>query len=127
MAAITRDRANNPSFTPMQFICHVDGNGDAVESPKAGSAIAGTPVGYQQLDNATLNAATHLQPPAIAKYATIQAEGGDVRWRDDIAPTPLLGTRSYDSVVWAYQGDLNKIQFILLAGSAAVINVNYYA
>lgn len=128
MAAITRDRANNPSFTPMQFICHVDGNGDAIDSAKVNGAIFGTSLGYEQLSAAALAAATHLDVPAGAKYAVIQAEGGDMRWRDDgPPPTGTLGTRSYDSVVWVYQGDLTKIQFIQVTGMAAgVVNVTFY-
>jgi hypothetical protein len=90
-------------------------------------------LGYQQL--ATLSSATGLTVPTRdpisgmdvkANFALIVAETQDVRWRDDgTAPTASVGMLLKAGTIFQYDGDLNKIQFIEVTGSAKV-NVSYY-
>jgi hypothetical protein len=94
----------------------------------------GAPVGYQQITNLatavglTIPAATSPATAGIvgntsgtggassvgrARYALIQAEGANVRWRDDgVAPTASVGFRLLQDDSFVYTGDLSAIQFI---------------
>jgi hypothetical protein len=90
-------------------------------------------LGYQQL--ATVSSATGLTVPSRdpisgmdvkANFALIVAETQDVRWRDDgTAPTSSVGMLLKAGTIFQYDGDLNKIQFIEVTGSAKV-NISYY-
>jgi hypothetical protein len=90
--------------------------------------------GYQQIAAATLAASTALTIPTVpgngalsARYAVIQCEGGEVRWRDDgTAPTSTVGfllAQYPDQLV--YDGDLTALRFIRTSASS-ILNVSYY-
>jgi len=88
------------------------------------------PMGYQQIT--ALSASTALTVPAGAKYALIQAEVQEVRYRDDgTAPTGTVGmwlapsTADAYIALW-YTGKLSALRFIESAASAK-LNVSYYA
>ena len=90
-------------------------------------------MGYQQLDS--LATATGLTVPSKdptsgmstkANFALIVAEAQDVRWRDDgVAPTGSVGMLLKTGVIFQYDGDLSKIQFIETSNGSKV-NVSYY-
>lgn len=82
------------------------------------------PWGYQQITS--LSSAAGLTVPEGAKYALIQAESKDVRWRDDgTAPTGSVGmVLTAGGGMW-YDGDLSALLFIQTAASAK-LNVLYY-
>jgi hypothetical protein len=89
-------------------------------------------IGYQQITSLSSSAA--LTVPAVDKngnkiqpvLALIQAEGNDVRWRDDgTAPTSTVGMLLLDGETLAYDGNLVGIRFIQAA--SAKLNVSYYA
>ena len=64
---------------------------------------------------------------AGAALALLQAEGANIRWRDDgTVPTATIGTILYVGAdPYPYSGDLNRIQFIQVA-AGAILNVTYY-
>lgn len=85
------------------------------------------PKGFQQLTDIT--AAAGLTVPSGATVALLQAEGDNVRWRDDgINPTTSVGILLIADVnqPYMYQGDLSALKFIE-TGTDAVLNVVYYA
>lgn len=84
-----------------------------------------SPRGFQQITD--MSASTALTVPSQAQFAMIQAEGADVRWRDDgTAPTTSVGTLLTAGNSMLYEGDLGAIRFIETA-TTAVLNVSYYA
>lgn len=96
------------------------------------SAVINKPVGYGQW--LTLSPAkkltdppdTGVSMPNMSCRCLIQAEGGDVRWRDDgVAPTASLGMVIKQDQTLEYEGDLAKIQLIEVA-AAGGINVSFY-
>lgn len=87
-----------------------------------------TPCGYQQIT--ALSSAAGLTIPTTAQQrptnCIITAQTQAVRWRDDgVAPTATVGYPLAAGTELRYNGDLNKIQFIEQAASAA-INICYY-
>ena len=63
--------------------------------------------------------------PVSAAYAYIQADGGDLRWRDDgTDPTSSVGMLIMDGEDLWYTGDLHTIRFI--AVTTANLHVSYY-
>jgi hypothetical protein len=69
---------------------------------------------------------TGVTLPQNAVKALIQAEGGDIRWRDDgTAPTPAIGMLIKDGTTLEYEGNLETIQLIETV-VAAGINVTFY-
>jgi len=86
-----------------------------------------SPLGYQQIDTATLASATALTVPAGARIALVVVGGGQaVRWRDDGSdPSGTVGMPIADGATLPYAGDLTKIKFIRVA-SGAILNVSYY-
>lgn len=103
----------------------------AVVSDVAGDlqaqTVAGalTALGYQQLTN--LTAAGSLTVPTGARIASIQAEGGTLRYRDDgTAPTATVGMIISANGGIDYNGNLSVIKLIA-ATSGAIANVSYYA
>ena len=98
--------------------------------PTAG--VINKPVGYAQYS--TLTSAkkltdapdTSVPMPNSTIRALIQAEGADIRWRDDgTAPTPTVGMLIPMSTTLEYEGDLEKIQLIETA-VAGTANVAFY-
>lgn len=96
------------------------------------AGVINKPVGYGQWTS--LAAAKKLTSapdagvsmPDMSIRALIQAEGGDVRWRDDgVAPTAALGMVIKQDQTLEYEGDLSKIQLIEVA-AAGGINVAFY-
>jgi len=84
----------------------------------------GEPLGYVQYTD--LANAMHLEPPAGAGYAMLQAEGQAMRWRDDGQdPTPTVGMRLDATGELRYDGDLSKFRIIGEA-AGAILNVSYY-
>lgn len=83
------------------------------------------PLGYAQLTS--LSGATALSSiPAGATRALLQAEGQNVRWRDDgTDPTASVGMLIYVGQLVEYVGTLSAIEFIEAAGGAK-LNVSYY-
>lgn len=84
-----------------------------------------TPLGYAQLPS--LSAATALSSiPAGATRAVLQAEGQNVRWRDDgTNPSSTTGMLIFAGQLVEYAGALASIKFIEVAGGAK-LNVSYY-
>lgn len=83
------------------------------------------PLGYQQIAN--LSAATALTIPTGATLAFIQAEGQNIRWRDDgTNPTATVGMLIYaDSEPLYYTGTLASLRLIQ-ATATATANISYY-
>jgi hypothetical protein len=93
-----------------------------------GPVVGGTPLGYQQISAATLAAAQSLTLPVGATSAVVQAEGGDVRWRDDgVSPTNSIGMILYQGMLPIVVGDPAAIMFIRSTNqTGATLNVSYY-
>jgi hypothetical protein len=96
------------------------------------AGVVNKPVGYAQYT--TLTTAKKLTDapdagvamPDWSIRALIQAEGADLRWRDDgIAPTPTVGMIIPMNTTYEYEGDLEKIQLIETA-VAGTANVTFY-
>lgn len=84
------------------------------------------PLGYEQVLNASLAAATVLNFPAHTKVAYVQAEGGAVRYRDDgTDPAAGVGMLLVDGAVLEYSGKLSDLKFIEENGTPK-LNVSYY-
>lgn len=95
------------------------------------------PMGYQQIDAATLAASTALTVPSsttivtgktvTARLAVLRAEAAPVRWRDDgQAPTASIGMHlEAADGFFAYTGDLSVFRVILESGTPK-LNVSYY-
>jgi len=80
--------------------------------------------GYVQLT--TLTVATGVTAPGGANCAMIQAEGDQIRWRDDgTNPTATVGMFiPSGSGIW-YTGDFTKLKFIQQSGGG-IINISFY-
>lgn len=121
MANYPNDQSNPAGAIPV-YITKGGGGG--------GGGPSGSPAGaYQQISAATLAAATPLMVPAGATSALIQAENGDVRWRDDgTVPTGAVGMLLLGgSAATTFVGDLSAVKFILSSATpAAILNVSYY-
>jgi hypothetical protein len=90
----------------------------------AGQPYVGQPLGYQQITN--LAAAVGLVVPAGARFAIIQAEAANIRWRDDgTNPTATVGIRLLQDDTYGREEDLKAVKFIqeTLGG---ILNVAYY-
>lgn len=83
------------------------------------------PISYEQVT--VLTAAKGLQViPKGVKFAMIQPEAQNVRWRDDgTDPTTAIGMILVANDVLIYSGDMTKIKFIEVTATAK-INVTYY-
>lgn len=87
--------------------------------------------GFQQI--ATLTTVQELTIPSAtvggynARIALVQAEGQNIRWRDDgVAPTASVGMRLLSGAELRYDGELTKLQLIEETAGAKA-NVSYYA
>jgi len=97
---------------------------DADGKLQAGVSEGYTPLGYQQLT--ALGTASALTVPDGARLALLQAEGADVRWRDDgTDPTATVGMMLAVGTVMLYTGDLTAFRAIETAAGAK-LNVSYY-
>lgn len=99
------------------------------------AVITGTrrPLGYAQIVNLTLQAATGLVLPTqptsgqVVGLVIIQCNGGVVRWRDDaVDPTTTVGMSIPDGGELDYVGDFSAIRFIDSSGTP-ILDVSYYA
>lgn len=82
------------------------------------------PIGYEQITD--LSTAQSLTVPTNANYALIQAEGDDLRWRDDgTAPTASVGMILPESTDIWYAGDMSAFQAIQI-NTGGKLNVSYY-
>ena len=107
----------------------LQGTADGKAVVAAGSGVGGsaflTPLGFQQITN--LSASKALTVPSGATMAVVQAEGADVRWRDDgSAPTAAVGMWLPAGAELRYNGSLAALRLIQVSASASV-NVSYYA
>jgi len=87
------------------------------------------PLGFQQTAAVDSTVSGLPSKPKNADYAFVQANGGDVRWRDDgTAPTSTVGHKLLEDETFWYNGDIQKIQFIRDSGSSGTttVNVSYY-
>lgn len=84
-----------------------------------------TPLGYEQFTSFD-GAAVDLNPPPDATYALLQAEGDNVRWRDDGPdPTSVKGMIIVANDDIFYNGNINKIELIGVSANS-ILNVSYY-
>jgi hypothetical protein len=61
-----------------------------------------------------------------AHYLLLQAEGGDVRWRDDgVAPTTTVGMLIAEGQDFWFTGDVKRLSVIGVDG-AAILNASGY-
>lgn len=82
-------------------------------------------LGFQQITS--LSSSSALTVPGGATLAVIQAEGADVRWRDDgTAPTATVGMLLPAGAELRYTGALAALRLIQ-ASAGATVNVSYYA
>ena len=78
-------------------------------------------------DDSALSPSTVLTVPSGATIAVVQAEGADVRWRDDgTAPTATVGMLLPAGAELRYTGALAALRLIQ-ASAGATVNVSYYA
>jgi hypothetical protein len=82
--------------------------------------------GYQRV-TATGSVFPLPSPPAGTRRAIIQAEGGDLRWRDDgTDPTATVGMRVLAGGELRYDGaDMSVLK--LFGANGTVANISYYA
>lgn len=98
------------------------GYGSGYATPVALGSVA--PLGYQQLTS--LASAAALTVPTGARWALLQAEDADVRWRDDgSSPTASVGMLLKNGASLVYDGSLSALRLIQVSASAKV-NVAYY-
>ena len=84
------------------------------------------PIGFEQITSLG-SAVGFSNCPARTRLAFIQAEGQDVRWRDDgTNPTASVGVLITVDSILSYTGNMSKIKFIE-ATAGAVLNISYYA
>jgi len=87
-----------------------------------------TPILFEQFEDVQ-GTVKYLNVPRSATYAYIQAQGGDIRWRDDgTDPTSLVGHILADGDDHWYTGDLRKFAFIREDSVTATtdVSVSYY-
>lgn len=84
-----------------------------------------TPLGYGQ--DTTISSASALPTvPAATTVALIQAEGADIRWRDDATnPTASVGMLLAEGTAFWYRGTFSAFKAIQVS-SGGVLNVAYY-
>lgn len=86
---------------------------------------AWTPAGCSQVTDLT-TAVGIGTVPAEARLALLQAEGDNLRWRDDgTDPTASVGMLLGEGQTLVYNGTLAKIKFIETVGSG-ILNVCLY-
>ena len=102
----------------------VSAGGEAGDALKVAGAIL-VPLGYAQ--DTTISAATALPTvPAATTVALIQAEGANIRWRDDGQdPTASVGTLLGAGCSFWYRGTFAAFKIIQVS-SGGVLNVTYY-
>ena len=84
-----------------------------------------SPLGYEQITDLAAPAKA-LTVPLGARIAHIQAEGDDIRYRDDgIDPTATVGFLLADGRDFPYSGDLAAIKFIQVTAGGK-LNVHFY-
>jgi len=84
------------------------------------------PIGFEQITDLS-SAVGFASVPTRARMAFIQAQGEDVRWRDDgTDPTSGVGMLITVDSILSYTGNMSKIKFIE-ASAGAVLNISYYA
>lgn len=81
--------------------------------------------GYEQ-KVAFNSAAQPIDIGLDAKYALLQAEAGNVRWRDDgVAPTATVGMLIVANSDFWYTGDIKRLSLIGVDGNA-ILNASGY-
>lgn len=93
--------------------------------PTVANAIAGIPLGFQQITAS--GGAQPLTPPTGATMAVLVPAGAAISWRDDgTPPTLTIGMQLAIAAQLNYAGTLSKFQLIGTSGAGNVINVSYY-
>lgn len=88
-------------------------------------SVINNPRGFETV-TLTSSVAVGIAPAQYAAQASIQAEGGDVRWRDDgTDPTSSVGMLLKANAILNYSGDLSAIKFI--AVGSGQLNVSTYS
>ena len=88
------------------------------------------PVGYQQIVGVNNVVPTLLVVPVGAKYAWVQIEGSDSRWRDDgPPPTASIGFPLLQDTGFFFQNGATGLAALRFIAQSGLINVNvsYYA
>ena len=81
-------------------------------------------LGYEQMTG--MAASSTPTVPSGTVSALVQAELGDVRWRDDgTAPTVAAGMLLVDGDTLWFTGDFDNLRFIDVA-TGAKVNLSYY-
>jgi hypothetical protein len=87
-----------------------------------------TPLKFEQF-NDVQSTVQRLNPPVAAVYAYINAQGGDIRWRDDgTVPDADTGHIIKDGDDFWYTGKLTNFAFVRETGSSSTtdVSVSYY-
>jgi hypothetical protein len=116
------------NLTSMPVLAGVDGaNPAAPTNPLPVSGPSRTPVAGAQMALALATAQT-LTVPTGATVAVVQAENGDLRWRDDgTAATGAAGMLLYAGAIREFSGSgLGAISLIQATGNTSQANVSYY-
>lgn len=83
------------------------------------------PAGFVQLDDLSTAVGLGTIPDGV-KLVLIQAEGDDLRWRDDgTPPTDSVGTLLAEGQLFVYNGNPRAIQLIQVT-SGGIANVSFY-
>lgn len=92
------------------------------------SALRMLPLGYEQLTSTIASSAAGLTniPPGMV-VCTLQAEGQNVRYRDDgVAPTATVGMLlEAGAAPFLYTGTVSALKFIA-ATSGGILNASFY-
>ncbi len=90
-----------------------------------GDSLTWVPLGYAQ--DTTISAASALPTvPAATTVALIQAEGANIRWRDDgVDPTASVGMLLGAGTAFWYRGTFAAFKVIQVSGGG-ILNVSYY-
>lgn len=83
------------------------------------------PIGFEQITSLS-SAVAPASIPVGTRMMFIQAEGQDVRWRDDgTDPTASVGMQITSESILLYTGFFHKIKFIEETAGAK-LNITYY-
>ena len=84
------------------------------------------PNGYQQLVASDISSAVALTVPAGTRFAVLQAEGDDVRYRDDgVNPTGSVGMIIAVGTPVVYTANPTALK-VIRESASSILNVSYY-
>ena len=109
----------------LRVLLHTSEGGGPVDGgvPVVGATLV--PLGYVQ--DTIISAATALPTvPAATTVALIQAEGANIRWRDDgVDPTAAVGMLFGAGTAFWYRGTFAAFKVIQVS-TGGILNVSYY-